>query len=540
MTAATRSSVLPAASVSAALVNELRTILDRHEQGRAQSLVADFVLRHQLTHNDVDALLVMLTRQRAPNRPVVPPKRSASQTHALLETDNSASSSVAEGRVAESNPLEASTAGGMDTGGTRDEETTDDGLDWMFGEAPEQPVSLASDEAVEKSFEDLLGDWTRTGGRLTRAEVALLVTRRGLSAMQHGELLSLLEEAGVDLPPSVDTRPSRSAVKGYELHGDTVRQYLREISRYPLISAGREVELWSLMREGDAARRALDAGWGELSRKDRRSLRDRVEEGRKAHAALVCANLRLVVSIAKAGRYNQTGVEFADRIQDGNMGLMHAAHLFDGSKGYKFSTYATWWIRQHIERGIADRGRTIRIPVHVHEQVQKIRKTARKLTDRFDREPTLEELADATSMEAGKVQAMLELGQPVRSIDILLGEEGDLRLSDVLVHDEERDGRTDPASIVEHAMLHDDIDHVLREVLPDRAADVIRRRFGLGTGEQETLDDIGADYGITRERIRQIQGKAMSKLQLSPETLALRVYLINEPGSGGTAEGKTR
>jgi RNA polymerase primary sigma factor len=520
MTTAVTTSTLRSASASAVLVDDLRSIIENREVRQAQSAVAEFVARLRLTRSDIDALVVALAQPHARSDLTRPPDPT-SPPEARTTTVTDASSAEPDRPKL-------------------DDDAPNGDVGWMFGDDPAPPVLNAADGVVGQAFEDLLGDWFRTGGGLTRADVALLATRRSLTAAQNGELLGLLADAGVELPASADVGPVRSAAKGYELYDDTVRQYLREIGRYPLINAAREVELWSLMKQGSAARAALDAGGANLSAAERRSLRDREIEGQRAHAALVCANLRLVVSIAKAGRYNRTGVEFADRVQDGNMGLMHAAHLFDGSMGYKFSTYATWWIKQHIERGIANHGRTIRIPVHVHQQVQKIWKAARKLADRLDREPTLDELADATGMEPGKVEAMLELGQPMRSIDMLLGEEGDLRLSDVLVRHEELDGRTDPATIVEHATLYNDIDRILRKVLPDRAANVIRRRFGLGTGEEEILDDIGADYGVTRERIRQIQGNAMKKLRMSTEMVALRSYLVDGPGHGASAEGKSR
>ncbi|WCN84485.1 sigma-70 family RNA polymerase sigma factor [Micromonospora sp. LH3U1] len=527
-----RASAPPSARVSAALAEELRGILDRHEGPRAQSLVADFAVRHRLTHNDVDALLVMLTRQRAASHTASPscPSATGPSSPAHLVGPAKAEDPSLQG----CSPLVSAV-------GEQDEEQDEDSLAWMFEDVPEPSAFPASDDAVGKAFEDLFGDWSRTGGKLTRAEIALLATRRGLSADQHGELLGLLEGAGVELPAPVEVRPVRSAAKGYELQGDSVRQYLRAIGRYPLINAVREVELWSLIRQGEAARCTLDAGWSELSRKDRRSLRDRVDDGRAAHAELVSANLRLVVSIAKANQYHHSGVEFADRIQDGNLGLMHAADLFDGSKGCKFSTYATWWIKQSIDRGIANHGRTIRIPVHVHQQLRKVAKAARKLTARLDREPSLAELADATEMEAGKVQAMLDYLRPNLSLDMLYGDEGDLRLSDILVHEQERDGRTDPAEIVGHAMLNSDIERTLRKLLSEREASVIRRRFGLGTGEEETLDEIGADYGVTRERIRQIQMKAMKTLREHKGAAALRSYVTDGPAadlSTGSVKGE--
>jgi RNA polymerase sigma factor (sigma-70 family) len=405
----------------------------------------------------------------------------------------------------------------------------DDDLAWMFEGEAEAPTPRASDDIVGRALDDLLGDWARKGGQLTRAEVALIATRGELSPSQHGELIALLEEVGVDLPPASDVRPRRPAPKGYELGDDSVRQYLRTISRYPLINAAREVELWSLISQGVAARRELDSADGDdLGLNVRRSLQERVLAGRQAHAELVCANLRLVVSIAKARHYETSGVEFADRVQDGNLGLMRAADKFDGSKGFKFSTYATWWIKQSIERGISDRGRTIRIPVHVHEKVVKVKKARSRLFARLDREPTLAELSDLTGLEPGQVQFMLDTMRPLRSLDELLGDEGDLHLSDVLVHDEDRDGRTDPVQIVIHEQLHDDLIRTLATLLPERAAGVLRRRFGIGTGEQATLESIAAVYGLTRERIRQIQDKALSKLRESSDAEAmLRPYLID-------------
>lgn len=512
-------------------MDELRAIIDNGDVHQAQSAIGEFVARHRLTRSDIDALVVALAQPHASSDRTGPPDAT----------------SVPEAQVVPTGATESATGTGTATepvvgraGAALDEDLPDSDVGWMFDDDLVPPVPLPAADAVGRAFEDLLGDWTRTGGRLTRADVALLATRRSLTAAQTGELLGLLADADVDLQASARTGPVRSGRPGNEPPDDTVRQYLREIGRYPLLDAAREVELWSLMKQGAAAQTALDANGSDLSAADRQSLHHRTVEGQRAHMALVCANLRLVVSIAKARQYRQTGVAFADRIQDGNTGLIHAAHLFDGSKGYKFSTYATWWIKQSIERGIGNHGRTIRVPMHVHERIQKIRRATRKLTDRLGREPTLDELADATGMEPGKVQAMLELGQPVLSIDLLLSVDGDLRLSDVLGHDEERDGRTDPAAIVEHATLRGEIDRLLRTVLPDRAVDVIRRRFGLSTGAEETLDDIAADYGVSRERIRQIQGKAMSTLQRSTERVALRPYLGSEPGHGASTERKTR
>ncbi|WP_018215138.1 sigma-70 family RNA polymerase sigma factor [Salinispora vitiensis] len=522
-------------------MDELRAIIDNRDVHQAQSAIAEFVARHRLTRSDIDALVVALAQPQASSDRTRPPDATPTPQAQVAPTATTTSATETTSTATTTTATETATEPAVSGAeATLDDDLPDSDVGWMFDDDPVPPDPLPADDAVGRAFEDLFGDWIRTGGRLTRADVALLATRRSLTAAQTGELLGLLADAGVDLPALASTGPVRSGRPGNEPPDDTVRQYLREIGRYPLLDAAREVELWSLMKQGATARAALDANGSDLSATDRRSLHNRAIEGQHAHTALVCANLRLVVSIAKARQYRQTGVAFADRIQDGNTGLIHAAHLFDGSKGYKFSTYATWWIKQSIERGIGNHGRIIRVPLHVHERIQKIRRATRKLTDRLGREPTLDELADTTSMEPGKVQAMLELAQPALSIDLLLSVDGDLRLSDVLGHDEERDGRTDPAAIVEHATLRGEVDRLLRTVLPDRAVDVIRRRFGLSTGAEETLDDIAADHGVSRERIRQIQGKAMSKLQRSTEKLALRPYLGSEPGRGASTERKTR
>jgi RNA polymerase primary sigma factor len=410
-------------------------------------------------------------------------------------------------------------------------------LAWMFGEEPEQPPLPAADDIVGRALDDLLGDWSRRGGRLTRADVSLLTSTRGLTSAQHGELLSFLEDAGVELPHPTGPRPRRAGQQGYEFHEDAVGQYLRTICRYPLIDGPREVELWSLISQGAAAQNELDKNGNTLPADLRRSLRTQAEAGRHAHADLVCANLRLVVSIAKARQYDSCGVEFADRIQDGNLGLMRAADKFDGSKGFKFSTYATWWIRQSIERGIGDRGRLVRVPIHFHERIQKVRRAVSRLTARLDHKPSLAEIADATGMEPGQVQAVLDLARPVASLDQLLGDEGDLHLSDVLLTEEERDGRTDPAEIVVHATMRADLKRLLAEVLPPRAVLILERRYGIGTGEEETLDKIGEAFGLTRERIRQIQNKSLTEVRQSALVDALRPYLVDDSKTDQTAGG---
>jgi RNA polymerase primary sigma factor len=213
---------------------------------------------------------------------------------------------------------------------------TCDDLGWMLAEEPE--TLRPTGDVVGMSFDDLWGDWVRTGGKLTRANVTLLASRRDLTPTQHAALLELLEEAGVDLPDPKEPRPTGYATRAQQRTDDTIGHYLQAISRYRLIDAHREVELWSLISQGTAAQEELDranpVGPDTVAR---RRLQAQADAGRRAHSELVCANLRLVVSIAKARHYETSGVEFADRIQDGNLGLLRAADKFDGSKGHKFS-----------------------------------------------------------------------------------------------------------------------------------------------------------------------------------------------------------
>lgn len=518
--------------IDPAVADELRIILNHRDEHPAESRVEEFLARYSLTDHEIDALLAYLAREGGVGDLEVPE-----------DTPTNCAPSSGQAIATTSARLQAAGAN-VEPGGVIEESQNgapDEDLAWMFEDEPESPILRSADDVVGQAVDDLLGDWSRTGGQLTRAEVALLATTRKLSPAQHGEVLELLEAAGVDLPVPTEARPSRAA-KDAKVRDDSVGQYLRAIGQYPLINASREVELWSLISQGRAAQEELDAlGENGVAPGLRQRLRTQALAGRQAHGELVCANLRLVVSVAKGRQYELSGVEFADRIQDGNLGLMHAADKFDGSKGFKFSTYATHWIRQSIDRGIADRSRLVRLPVHAHEQVQKVRKAVVKLTARLDRDPSLSDIADMTGLEPGRIQWALDVMRPFRSLDELLGDEGDLRLSDILLSEEERDGRTDPAEIVIHAMFHADVERALSTLLPKRAADIIERRFGLGTADRETLEAIGADYGVTRERIRQIENKALKQLRESDQASVLRSYLLagdSETDRSGGSMGK--
>ncbi|AUI61742.1 RNA polymerase sigma factor RpoD/SigA [Amycolatopsis sp. BJA-103] len=481
------------------LADELRSISESHDGRPGRQVICEFTKRHHLSHRDVDRL--------------------------LAAWDQDESSSLAES--ATSAPVQEPSRKAVELA----EEALDVDLAWMFGGVPEPTVLRSAKDVVGQTFDDLLGDWLRKGEQLTQTEIALLVSKRELSPRQHHELSEQLAEAGVVPSESAPLQQRSGMSLGHDQ--DAVGQYLKAVAHYPLIDGQREVELWSLISQGVSAQDELNLSTSDtLEVALRRSLQMQIERGRRAHTQLVCANLRLVVSIAKLRHYEASGVEFLDRIQDGNCGLMRAADKFDGSKGFKFSTYATWWIRQAIERGIGDRGRLIRFPIHVHEQVQKVRKAMRDLTGRFGRTPTWGEIADKTHMEPGAVRALLDLDRPVISLDGLLGDDGDLRLSDVLASEEDRDGRTDPAQIAVHAQMREHLTRVLRASLPMREAQVLERRYGIGTGNEETLEAIGASLGVTRERIRQLEKRSFTKLRESNCTTSLRSYIMEDSKFG--------
>ena len=307
---------------------------------------------------------------------------------------------------------------------------------------------------------------------------------------------------------------------------DDLGAYLREISRYQLLYAEDEVRLGRLIKTGQEADATLSGDTRGMSPAMLAGLQQASTAGRSAHDELVRSNLRLVVSIARQRRYAHSGMDLLDLIQEGSLGLIHAADKFDYSLGYKFSTYATWWIRQSIERGIADRGRLIRLPVHFHEKVVKVLRLQRLLASRSDHEPTLDELAAALQMPSGEIQAVLDWARPTMSLDGPVGEDGGTTLGDLLSDEADVDGRGDPIDVVMTAARDSDIAQVLDEILDPRAASVIRRRFGLGGFDEETLDSIGASWKVTRERIRQIEAEALEELIESNRIRPLYEYLV--------------
>jgi RNA polymerase primary sigma factor len=298
---------------------------------------------------------------------------------------------------------------------------------------------------------------------------------------------------------------------------DPVKDYLKQIGKVPLLNAEQEVELAKRIEAGLFAEEKLNSG-EKLSVKLRKEFEWIAEDGRRAKNHLLEANLRLVVSLAK--RYTGRGMLFLDLIQEGNLGLIRAVEKFDYTKGYKFSTYATWWIRQAITRAMADQARTIRIPVHMVEVINKLARVQRQMLQDLGREPTPEELAAELDMTPEKVIEVQKYGREPISLHTPLGEDGDSEFGD-LIEDSEA---IVPAEAVSFTLLQEQLHSVL-DTLSEREAGVVSMRFGLTDGQPKTLDEIGKVYGVTRERIRQIESKTMSKLRHPSRSQVLRDYL---------------
>jgi len=300
---------------------------------------------------------------------------------------------------------------------------------------------------------------------------------------------------------------------------DTVSLYLKEISRVSLLTAEQEVELAQKIEAGEEAKRRLDEGDYEEDEKE--TLEAVVREGEKARKHLIEANFRLVVSIAK--KYVGRGVSFLDLIQEGNIGLIRAVEKFDWRRGYKFSTYSTWWIRQAITRAIADQGRTIRVPVHMTERINKAMRAQRKLVQELGREPTAEELAAELDTTPDQVERILKISERPLSLEMPVGEEQDSALGDFI----EDELSLMPNEVAANELLRRQVEEVLATLLP-REARVLQMRFGLKDGQTHTLEEVGRRFGVTRERVRQIEAKALRKLRHPSRSRRLRDYLQPE------------
>jgi len=369
-------------------------------------------------------------------------------------------------------------------------------------------------------------------GFLTNEEVIEALAPVDVSAEQMDNILQHLQDENIEVVEMVDeldaeefAREARSA-RDEELAlkaptNDPVRMYLKEIGKVPLLTAEQEVILAKAIDEGEAATAEIDKATDngrKLSPTRLRELQRTERHGQLAKKKLIEANLRLVVSIAK--RYVGRGMLFLDLIQEGNLGLIRAVEKFDYNKGFKFSTYATWWIRQAITRAIADQARTIRIPVHMVETINKLIRIQRQLLQDLGREPTPEEIGREMEFSPEKVREILKVSQEPVSLETPIGEEEDSHLGD-FIEDSDAVVPVDAASFI---LLQEQLDSVLH-TLSEREKKVIQLRFGLTDGHPRTLEEVGREFGVTRERIRQIEAKTLAKLRHPSRSQKLRDYL---------------
>jgi RNA polymerase primary sigma factor len=387
----------------------------------------------------------------------------------------------------------------------------------LLGQAEEEPT--AAEELIKKGKDQ---------GYLTQDDILSVFPEAESNLEQLEELYIVLFDEGISVveaekPSPEDAEEAETAQtpkEDFDLSAigidDTVSLYLKEISRIPLLTAAQEVEYARGMETGKRARYRLNKN--HVSMPERSRLEQKIREGEVSRQKLIKANFRLVVSIAK--KYIGRGVSFLDLIQEGNIGLIRAVEKFDYHRGYKFSTYATWWIRQAITRAIADQGRTIRVPVHMCERINKLTRVSRQLVQELGREPTSDEIAKELNTTSRKVERIIKISQRPLSLEMPVGEEQDSHLGD-FIPDELTLGPTDAAS---HQLLREQMEDILTSLSP-REGRVLQLRFGLKDGKSHTLEEVGKKFGVTRERIRQIEAKALRKLRHPSRSRKLRDYL---------------
>ena len=374
-------------------------------------------------------------------------------------------------------------------------------------------LGIEIDESID-DFPDEHGDDPHDASRPDRFDgsVQPAATRDGQRSP------GVAEEAEGLLASRRRRRTARAAsrVEGTTSVSDPVRMYLKEIGRVELLSAEEERRLAQALAEGNQA--AIELERDDLDADARRRLGRAVRAGQNAKSELIQANLRLVVSIAK--RYTLRGMQLLDLIQEGNLGLMRAVDKFDHSKGFKFSTYATWWIRQAITRSIADQARTIRIPVHMVEHMNRVLRMQRQMHQDLEREPTLGELSERVGMTPERVSELLRISQDPLSLDSPLSEDEHSNLADFLA-----DASADaPADVATRLVLAQAVEEALGE-LTEREQEIVRMRFGLVDGQPKTLEDVGREFGVTRERVRQIEAKTLAKLRHPMRSGKLKEFL---------------
>ncbi len=389
------------------------------------------------------------------------------------------------------------------------------------------PVNGNGQEEERTVIDELIAKG-KTQGFLTQDDILNVFPEAESNLEQLEELYIVLFDEGVQLVDEAAAKPaetgdseeSEEAKETFDLTeigiDDTVSLYLKEISRIPLLRAEQEVEYAKAMEAGKRARYQLNRSNPSASERSR--LEAKVRAGELSRQKLIKANFRLVVSIAK--KYIGRGVSFLDLIQEGNIGLIRAVEKFDYKRGYKFSTYATWWIRQAITRAIADQGRTIRVPVHMCERINKLTRVSRQLVQELGREPSPDEIAKELGTTPKKVERIIKISQRPLSLEMPVGEEQDSHLGD-FIPDESTLGPTDAAS---HQLLREQMEEILTSLSP-REGRVLQLRFGLKDGKSHTLEEVGKKFGVTRERIRQIEAKALRKLRHPSRSRKLRDYL---------------
>ena len=379
-------------------------------------------------------------------------------------------------------------------------------------------------------------------GKLSAGEIMDVLEELDLGAEQMDKIYDAMENMGIDtvgedyaveLPDDIDPPmeamediPEEEVVDPNSMvdsfgTDDPVRMYLKEIGKVNLLSSEEEVDLAQIMAAGAAAKEQMEelaASGEELPVEVTEELEKLIKKGERAKQRLAEANLRLVVSIAK--RYVGRGMQFLDRIQEGNLGLIKAVEKFDYTKGYKFSTYATWWIRQASTRAIADQARTIRIPVHMVETINKVIRVSRQLLQELGHDPTPEEIAAEMNMPVDKVREILKIAQEPVSLETPIGEEEDSHLGD-FIPDE---GASEPSEAASFTLLKEQLVEVLSTLTP-REEKVLKLRFGIEDGRTRTLEEVGKEFNVTRERIRQIEAKALRKLRQQSRSKNLKMFL---------------
>jgi len=381
-----------------------------------------------------------------------------------------------------------------------------------------------SDEGRERMLRQAIG-LAEAKRKLSRTDLLAIMPEAEEEPERLACLFEDLEEAGVDVEQLLGhDEPVHLKHHIFDLSGidsdDTVSLYLREVGNIPLLTADQEVDLAQRIERGKEALQGLflQRFEGGIAVEARGDLDHHVNDGEAARHHLTKANSRLVIAMAK--KYMNQGVPFLDLIQEGNLGLMKAVEKFDWRRGYKFSTYATWWVRQAITRAIADQGRTIRVPVHMSDRIRRLFQVSRQLEQRLGREPGLEELARELDLPSSKVQWMIRIARTPLSLEKPVGDDRDSELGDFIEDDE----FPAPPAAAANTLLAQEIENLLN-ALPPREARVLELRFGLLDGRTHTLKEVGEKFGVTRERIRQIETEALDRLRILGRANRLRDFL---------------